>query len=53
MTFYHSLSHIRKLLPTTVLVIYVCYLLNHFPPYPGLNQLRTLLTKSLPTTFYS
>ena len=45
-----SLSHLGKLLPTTVLVIHVSYLLNYFPPQPSLNRLRTLLTKSLPTT---
>jgi hypothetical protein len=37
---------LTKLLITTVLVIYVSY----FPPQPTLSHLRTLLTKSLPTT---
>ena len=38
------------LLPTTVLIIYVSYLLSHFPPHPSLSHLRRLLTKSLSTT---
>jgi hypothetical protein len=37
-----SLSHLRTLLtkslPTTVLVIYVSYLLSHFPPHLSLNR---------------
>ena len=40
-----SLSHHSQ-----VLVFYVSYLLNLFPPQPSLNRLRTLLTQSLPTT---